>query len=92
MKTKNIKVLYATRTCKNNNYLYGNSHIATPKISMEGKWLEALGFHIGDKLQVDYEEGAIHIHLAQSPLQPSMICEPNTPYTTSDEFKSSQQN
>jgi hypothetical protein len=31
---------------------------------MEGKWLEALGFHIGDAIQVAYEEGSIHISLA----------------------------
>ena len=30
----------------------------------EGNWLESLGFHIGDRLQVDYEEGSIHIHPA----------------------------
>ena len=48
---------------------------------MEGKWLEALGFHIGDSLQVDYEEGAIHIRLAAP--QPAMICEPETDYASS---------
>jgi len=35
---------------------------------MEGKWLEELGFHIGDAIQVAYEEGSIHISLA-SPAQ-----------------------
>ncbi len=34
--------------------LYSNAHNDRPKISMEGKWLEQLGFHIGDKLQVIY--------------------------------------
>ena len=46
---------------------------------MEGKWLEALGFHIGDRLQVDYEEGAIHIRLAPE-TQPAMVCEPGPDY------------
>ncbi len=31
---------------------------------MEGKWLETLGFHIGDSIQVAYEKGSIHISLA----------------------------
>lgn len=81
MKTKNIKVLYSTRSRQSNNCWSGSSYIETPKISMEGKWLEALGFHIGDSLQVDYEEGAIHIRLAAP--QPAMICEPETDYASS---------
>jgi len=28
---------------------------------MEGKWLEALGFKVGDRLNVEYEEGRIII-------------------------------
>ncbi|WP_368269906.1 SymE family type I addiction module toxin [Enterocloster clostridioformis] len=51
MKTKNIKVLYTNR------YASGS----VPKIQMEGKWLEALGFSIGDQLLVEYSEGEIHI-------------------------------
>ena len=35
---------------------------------MEGKWLETLGFHIGDVIQAAYEEGSIHISLA-APIQ-----------------------
>lgn len=81
MKTKNIKVLYSTRSRQNRNSWGGSSYIETPKISMEGKWLEALGFHIGDSLQVDYEEGAIHIRLAAQ--QPAMVCEPETDYASS---------
>ena len=47
MKSKIIKVLY--------------SYIWTPKISIEGKWLEALGYHIGDHIKVEYDEQGIHI-------------------------------
>lgn len=79
MKSKLIKVLYSTRSRGNRNYFHGGSYIETPKIQMEGKWLEALGFHIGDRLQVDYEEGAIHIRLAPE-TQPSMVCEPAPDY------------
>ena len=28
---------------------------------MEGKWLEAIGFSVGDKLLVDYDDGKIVI-------------------------------
>ena len=53
-KTKNIKVAYSNR--------YGNRSCTTyPKIQMEGKWLEELGFTIGTRLMVEYEEGSIRI-------------------------------
>ena len=54
MKTKNIKVLYTSR------YTRG-SYAPVPKVQMEGRWLEALGFSIGAPLIVEYEEGSIHI-------------------------------
>ena len=53
-KTKNIKVAYSNR--------YGNRTSTTyPKIQMEGKWLEELGFSIGTRLVVEYGEGSIRI-------------------------------
>lgn len=39
MKQKNIKVAYTSRSC-------GNSYTQVPKIQMEGKWLEELGFEV----------------------------------------------
>lgn len=51
MKTKNIKVQYSSR-CQS-GFL--------PKIQMEGRWLEKLGFSIGTHLVVEYEEGSIRI-------------------------------
>lgn len=51
MKTKNIKVQYSSR-CQSG---------FTPKIQMEGRWLEKLGFPIGTRLVVEYEEGSICI-------------------------------
>ncbi|MCD8108820.1 MAG: type I toxin-antitoxin system SymE family toxin [Clostridiales bacterium] len=53
MKTKNIKVQYS------NKYQSGGGFL--PKIQMEGKWLEALGFSVGTRLVVEYEEGSIRI-------------------------------
>ena len=52
MKSKNIKVTYASR--------YTSSYSSTvPMIRMEGKWLEELGFSIGSIIKVEYQKGAI---------------------------------
>lgn len=62
MKSKNIKVAYTTR--------YPQSGMTTvPKIQMEGRWLEALGFSIGSTIIVEYGEGSIHIR----PLTPDEL-------------------
>lgn len=60
MKTKQMKVLYASRS-SSKRYIGGNTYTCTPKISMEGKWLEELGFHIGDAIQVFYEDNCIRL-------------------------------
>ena len=52
--TKTIKVQYSTR------YI-GRRYSEVPKIQMEGKWLEAIGFSVGDKILVDYDDGKIII-------------------------------
>lgn len=54
MKSKTIKVIYSSRQSR-------NTYSLLPKIQVEGNWLEALGFHIGDPVKVEYEEGSIHI-------------------------------
>lgn len=54
MKTKNIKVVYTSRYSR-------GSYAPVPKVQMEGRWLEELGFSIGAPLIVEYEEGSIHI-------------------------------
>lgn len=54
MKTKNMKIAYSTR--------YSQKNISTvPKIQMEGKWLEELGFSVGSTIAIEYEEGSIRI-------------------------------
>lgn len=67
-KTKIIKVL---RSC---------SHMELPKISMEGKWLEELGFRIGDRLQVEYGDRYICISHTADIFQPLAVHEPETVY------------
>ena len=54
MKQKNIKVAYTSRCT-------GGSYTQVPKIQMEGRWLEELGFSIGSTIVVEYDESSIHI-------------------------------
>ena len=56
-------VLYSSRTRRDFHSIYAGAmrYIWTPKISIEGKWLEALGYHIGDHIKVEYDEQGIHI-------------------------------
>ena len=54
--TKTIKVQYSTRYTD-------RKYSEVPKIQMEGKWLEVIGFFVGDKLLVDYEEEKIIIRI-----------------------------
>ena len=54
MKQKNIKVVYKCRST-------GGSYTQVPKIQMEGRWLEGLGFSIGSTLRVGLWEGSLHI-------------------------------
>ena len=83
MQTKKIKVLYSSRQTGSRSHLGGSNYSQIPKIQMEGKWLDALGFHIGDALQVDYEDGEIHIRLVPSEQPVMMVCEEHDNYDSS---------
>ena len=37
----------------------GYKYQATPTIMLKGKWLEELGFQIGDYITVSYEDGVV---------------------------------
>ena len=54
MNRKHIKVAYTSR-------LSGSSYTQVPKIQMEGRWLEELGFSIGNTIVVEYGEGSLCI-------------------------------
>ena len=54
MKQKNIKVVYKCRST-------GGSYTQGPKIQMEGRRLEELGFSIGSTMVVAYGECTPHI-------------------------------
>ena len=59
--TKTIKVQYSTRYT-------GRRYSEVPKIQMEGKWLEAIGFSVGDKVRVNYDNGKIIIRTDKKPV------------------------
>ena len=59
--TKTIKVQYSTRYT-------GRGYSEVPKIQMEGKWLEAIGFSVGDRIHVDYSDGKIIIRTSSGKL------------------------
>lgn len=80
MQTKKIKVLYSSRQSGSRSYFSGSTYSQIPKIQMEGKWLEVLGFHIGDALQVDYDDGEIRIRLAPAEQPAMMVCEESGNY------------
>ena len=60
MKSKTIKAAYSAQTRRSKNIWNGFYEVFFPKIQIQGKWLDELGFHIGDQLIVEYEKGAIH--------------------------------
>lgn len=60
-KTANLERSQSGKMIKSIKVLHSCSHADRPKISMEGKWLEQLGFHIGDRLQVSYRDRYIFI-------------------------------
>lgn len=76
MQKKKMKVLYSSRS-RSGSYIGGSTYTTTPKISMEGKWLESLGFNIGDAIEVYFEENSIRI--APAP-QAAMVCESSDKY------------
>lgn len=79
MQKKKMKVLYSSRS-RSGSYIGGSTYTTTPKISMEGKWLESLGFNIGDAIEVYFEENSIRI--APAP-QAAMVCESSDKYPSS---------
>lgn len=82
MKSKSIKVACSFQQRKGNNSVFGRvREVALPKIQMQGKWLEELGFHIGDQLEVEYGDGAIHIRSAGQ--KACVVCEPAGVYMVS---------
>ena len=60
MNKRNLTVYY------NSGYSIGKSYSPTPKIILQGRWLERLGFSIGSKMVVTCEEGRLIIEKAST--------------------------
>lgn len=85
-KTSNLEKSQSDKNIKSIKVLHSNSHVDRPKISMEGKWLEQLGFHIGDKLQVKYGDRFIFIsHAMDGEEYPLAVHEPADVYLAGKE-------
>lgn len=67
------------------------SRMELPKISIEGKWLEDIGFQIGDMLQVEYADRYICISHAPA-VQPLAVNEPDTAYLATLEDSGNSEN
>lgn len=74
-KIANLEKSQSEKKIKSIKVLHSCSHAGRPKISMEGKWLEQLGFHIGDRLQVSYRDRYIFISHAVDEGQPLAVHE-----------------
>ena len=59
-KFKWMKVVYTSRR-KMEGPLQNARYELYPKITMEGRWLEELGFHVGDSILLEYGDGCIKI-------------------------------
>lgn len=81
-KTANLEQSQSGKKIKSIKVLHSCSHAGRPKICMEGKWLEQVGFHIGDKLQVSYSDRFIFISHAMDGGQPLAVREPAAAYMT----------
>lgn len=71
--SKLLKVAYSNQIRKGNALMSGQTRkVSLPKIQMEGKWLDELGFHIGDRIKVDYGMGFIQISIAEQEMEPAL--------------------
>ena len=87
MNQKTLKVCYASRMSTG----YRHDYSSVPKINMEGKWLENLGFHIGDRVNIEYDEGIIKITPAPEE-EVLMVAEPAASFISKKSSKKSQRN
>jgi antitoxin component of MazEF toxin-antitoxin module len=47
----------------------GGRYVSVPSLRLNGRWLEALGFHIGEKVEVTVVNNALMVRLVSRPLQ-----------------------
>lgn len=87
MNSKTLKVCYTNKTSYSSIY-HSSGYTTVPKINVEGKWLEELGFHIGDKVNIEYDEGIIKITPAPE-AEVLMVAEPAASFISKKSSKKS---
>lgn len=76
MKTRNLTVYEGS----------GKNYAPIPKIILQGQWIGQLGFSIGDKVEVRYQDGQIIVEKVlaaergQADQRISMVAESDNPY------------
>lgn len=90
MNQKTLKVCYTNRTNYSSTYR-SSGYSTVPKINVEGKWLENLGFHIGDRVNIEYDEGIIKITPAPAE-EILMVAEPAASFISKKSSKKSPKN
>ena len=90
-KLRCIKVLYAARR-RQEGPLQETVYTQVPRISMEGGWLEKAGFHIGDRILLEYGNGYINIRPAGDWTQDAMVCEASDVYAFKENAEDIQGN
>ncbi len=58
---KIIKVRYTSRQSTHYSFFESTTWTIVPKIQLEGKWLEQMGYKVGDRLLVECDASGIHI-------------------------------
>mgnify|MGYP002512495915 CR=1 FL=1 len=90
-KLRQVKVLYTTHMKKQGS-LQTPVYTQNPRISLEGKWLEELGFHIGDRILLECGDGYINIRPAGDWGQAAMVCEASEVYALKENAEDVQGN
>jgi len=80
VRQKIMKIGYAVRLVERGPVLHKEVGAIVPRIRMEGKWLDRLGFRVGEMVSVEYGLGYLHINLVDSGIRPAVVCESRTEY------------
>ncbi|MEE3472215.1 MAG: SymE family type I addiction module toxin [Butyrivibrio hungatei] len=61
LKKNRALTVHYTWSKPSEQYWLGRKQVQRPAITLSGAWLEALGFNVGDKIDVACEEGKLTI-------------------------------
>lgn len=69
LKERKLKVYSQTRTSNSPGYFSPTKYSEVPAILLSGKWLEAAGFSIADRIKVSVENGKLVITKAEKEVE-----------------------